>query len=81
MSIVSYIHVCIIDVKERLDFMKSINAVERVIDRGNLYEDVIDKGDIVGECPIDIKFVGEKAVDDGGVRRDMFSAFWETLKG
>ncbi len=62
--------------KERLDFMKSINAVEgqeRVIDRGNLTSLTC-----IGECPIDIKFVGEKA---GGVRRD---AFWEkayTSKG
>ena len=24
-----------------------------------------------------IKFVGEKAVDTGGVCRDMFSAFWD----
>ena len=66
-----------------INYMKSVNAVEgleRIIDRGNVYEDVVDmyrEGEIVGECPINIKFAGEKAVDDGGVHRDMFSAFWE----
>lgn len=69
--------------RERLVYMKSVNAVKgciRVIDRDNLYEDVIDVyrcGDIVGECPIQIKFSGEGALDYGGVQRDMFSAFWE----
>ena len=63
--------------------MRSVNAVKgdvRVIDRDNIYEDVTDMyrcGEIVGECPIDIKFSGERALDYGGVQRDMFSAFWE----
>lgn len=65
--------------------MKSVNAVKgdtRIIDRKNLYEDVIDIyriGEILGECPIDIKFSGEEALDYGGVQRDMFSAFWEVV--
>ena len=29
------------------------------------------------ESRMRIKFVGEKAVDTGGVCRDMFSAFWD----
>ena len=63
--------------------MKSVNAVNgdvHVIDRDNVYEDVTDmyrSGDIVGECPIFIKFSGEEALDYGGVQRDMYSAFWE----
>ena len=36
-------------------------------------------GDIVGECPIHIKFSREEALDYGGVQRDMFSAFWEEV--
>ncbi len=51
----------------------------RIVDRNNIYEDVIDmysEGEIVGEYPLMIKYKGEQAVDQGGVQRDMFSAFW-----
>jgi hypothetical protein len=71
--------------KQRLVYMKSVNALKgstRVIDRDNIYEDVIDmyrSGDIVGECPIHIEFSGEQARDYGGVQRDMFSALWEDV--
>lgn len=71
--------------RKRLEYMKSINAVKgavRVVDRDNVYEDVIDMykcGEIVGECPINIKFSGEDALDYGGVHRDMLSAFWEQV--
>lgn len=37
------------------------------------------EGDIVGECPIHIEFKGEMAIDEGGVHREMFSAFWEKV--
>ena len=39
-------------------YMKSVNAIKgatRIVDRSNVYEDVLDmyrSGDIVGECPI-----------------------------
>ena len=64
-------------------FMQSINAVigsEHFIDRATVYEDVINvyrDDEITKECPIYIEFVGEMAVDYGGVQRDMYSAFWE----
>ena len=68
---------------ERQLHMASVNAIPgnfRTIERSNVYEDVIDvyrEGDIVGEYPIYIEFKGEMAVDEGGVQREMFSAFWE----
>ena len=68
---------------ERFKYMKNINAIDgavRTIDRDNVYEDVKDMysiGEIVGECPINIQFSGEMAIDCGGVQRDMFSEFWE----
>ena len=34
------------------------------------------EGDVVGEYPLFIKYKGEQAVDQGGVQRDMLSAFW-----
>ena len=37
---------------------------------GNLY-------DILKEFPFRIRYEDERAVDTGGVCRDMFSAFWE----
>lgn len=63
--------------------MESINATRgqvRNIGRKTIFEDVVDLysiGEIVGECPIEIKYVTEDAIDDGGVQRDMFSGFWE----
>ena len=38
-----------------------------------LYRD----GEILKQFPIYIEYIGEMAVDYGGVQRDMFSAFWE----
>lgn len=78
----NFIHSFSIGERERLTYMK-LNAVEghtRTVDRDNIYEDVVDmyrSGDIVGECPIHIKYSTEEALDYGGVQRDMFSAFWE----
>lgn len=63
-----------------IKFVKAVEGSTRVIDRDNVYEDVIDLyrcGEIVGECPIHIKYSNEEALDYGGVHRDMFSAFWE----
>ena len=53
--------------------------MHHVVNRENLYEDVIDmyrEGDIVENYPLVVKYKGEKAIDDGGVQRDVFSAFW-----
>ena len=53
--------------------------MHHVVDRENLYEDVIDmyrEGDIVENYPLVVKYKGEKAIDDGGIQQDMFSAFW-----
>lgn len=69
--------------EERMAFMKSINASigpEHFINRATVYEDVINlyqDDKILKECPIYIEFVGEIAVDYGGVQRDMYSGFWE----
>lgn len=52
----------------------------RVVDRSTIFASVIDlysKGDIINECPLQIKFASEMAIDAGGVTREMFSAFWE----
>lgn len=70
-------------VKKRLDFMKLIGAkigIKHTVNRSAIYNDVIKLyqcGDIVNECPIFIAYNSEKAIDDGGVTRDMFSSFWE----
>ena len=67
--------------------MKSVHAKfgeEHTINRDNVYEDVIDlyhDGEIVGECPITIRFQGELGQDLGGVQRDMLSEFWDVAYG
>lgn len=63
--------------------MKSISCAPgtvRTVDRDNVYEDVIEMyrtDDIVAEYPIKIQYSDEQAYDDGGVQRDMYSAFWD----
>ena len=62
--------------------MESVHAVVGVvheIERKNIFEDVVDlyRGEIISEYPIFIEYKGEQGVDDGGLRRDMFTAFWE----
>ena len=54
------------------------------IDRSNIYDDVVNlysknNGTVVNECPFHVQFCNEKAVDIGGVTRDMFSAFFDEL--
>lgn len=64
--------------KDRSQYMKSVNVRRgdlHIIDRDNVYEDVLDLytiGEIIGECPINIKYSGEQAVDDGGVQSQHF---------
>ena len=66
----------------RVTFMESFQSVPyvHVVKRSTLFEDVIRLyGDdsIAVEYPMSIKFIGEQAVDCGGVSRDMVSGFWE----
>lgn len=71
------------DEKKRLDFMKSLGATigaKHTVDRKNIYADVIklyQDAEVIKECPIFIAYRNEKAIDDGGVTRDMLSAFWQ----
>ena len=51
-----------------------------VIDRSNLYNDVLDlfsRDSTIPLYPLSIRFKDERAIDLGGVCRDMFTAFWE----
>jgi len=63
--------------------MYSIGAAlgnTHVVNRGSLFEDVIQlyqQTQIAKEFPIDIEYETEKAVDAGGITRDMYSSFWE----
>lgn len=52
----------------------------RKVKRISVFEDVLEmykKKSIMGEYPIRVAFEGEMAIDQGGVTRDMFSAFWD----
>ena len=71
---------------KRADSIHEVNQCssgdEHTIDCNNVYEDVIDlyrQGEIVGEYPIMIEFLDEIGIDHGGLRRDMFSSFWEKV--
>jgi len=62
------------------DHTNSIDGDEHIIDCNNVFNDAINLykgGEIINECPIFIKFNGEKGIDNGGVQHDMFSSFWE----
>lgn len=51
-----------------------------MINRNQVYAEVMEfyqNGEIVNECPLFMAYHGEKAIDEGGVTRDMFSGFWD----
>ena len=51
-----------------------------LIRRNDLFDDVLtlyESDDVLTEYPLGVRFVGERAVDQGGVLCDMISAFWE----
>ena len=68
---------------ERENFAKdhfTIPDTHRSVRRSHLYDDVLkifSDERIMCEYPLDIKFEDERAVDFGGVSRDMLSGFWE----
>ena len=72
---------------KRVDFMQSLmlkHGTTHMVRRSSVYHDVIKLYDeeltgILEEYPFRTKFVGECAVDIGGVTRDMFSAFFEEV--
>ena len=72
---------------EREDYMVSIGATyggNHVIRRSSVFEDVMQlyqQEQMAKEFPVNIKFESEKAVDVGGVTREMYSAFWEKAYG
>ena len=63
--------------------MLSIGAkagAKHTVQRCSLYDDVMNlyqSGEIIKESPLYTAYDSELAVDEGGVTRDMFSAFWE----
>ena len=65
-----------------LDSLNTKHGLPHLLSRDNLYEDCIELykcklRDIIQEFPFRIAFANEKAVDTGGVARDMFSSYWE----
>lgn len=59
-------------------------GLPHLINRKSIYKDILflyeEKGDeILAEYPFHVRFEGELGVDSGGVSRDMFSAFFESV--
>ena len=75
---------CIVFLAElrRKDFTYSVMhcGSYHVIQRANILQDVLElyrsNQEVVKEYPFQVKFFGEKALDLGGVSKDMFSAFF-----
>ena len=64
------------------DTLTTRHGGPRPVKRERIYEDVIETyqdnlTDLLEEYPFRIRYENERAVDTGGVCRDMFSAFWE----
>ena len=65
-----------------MDALDTHQGYPRAIKRANVYDDVIEMYqenmiNVMQEYPFRIQYQNERAVDTGGVCRDMFSAFWE----
>lgn len=60
--------------------MSATPGIKHTINRNNIFEDVIDlyqtQNQLENEYPLYIEFTGERAIDTGGVTRDMFSGFF-----
>ena len=70
--------------RERLNYIHSIETCQsalHTVKRDDIFNDVIElynsNTSIVKEFPMHVKFDGERAIDAGGVARDMLSMFWE----
>ena len=65
-----------------MDTLDTHQGLPHEVRREHLFEDCVElytkKLDtVLGEFPFRIQYKNERAVDTGGVSRDMFSAFWE----
>ena len=71
--------------QDRAKFIESLSmqhGLTHWVNRSCIYDSVIDlykrqAEQIMGEFPFRVHFRNEKAIDTGGVARDMFSAFYE----
>ncbi len=71
--------------RRRHDFLESIpenSGRTYKVQRTNVFDDVVnlyrrEAASILGETPLQVEYKGERAMDTGGVLRDVFSAFWE----
>ena len=72
-----FFHVCFAEEARRTEFMNSIRTknCNQLVSRANLFDDLDEA--IASEYPMFTKFLGEPAIDCGGVSRDMLSGFWE----
>ena len=65
-----------------MDTLDTHHGLPHCVRREYLFEDVIElyknkREQVLNEFPFQISYDKEKAIDTGGVCRDMFSAFWE----
>lgn len=78
------VHFIVAD-RDRMKFMKSQprkHSAPITVKRRNVFDEVISlyrdqPEQLLGMYPFRVEFVGERAIDAGGVSRDMFSAFYE----
>ena len=70
---------------DREEYMLNQNTrvgVTHTVVRCDIFESVVSLytcQDILNDYPLRIQFQGEKALDYGGVRREMFSSFFEEM--
>ena len=75
-----------IEDEARIKFMQSAGCVANLsthkVNRITLYNDLLalymNCNDLIQEYHLSMEFIGEQAVDLGGVSRDVMSAFWQT---
>ena len=71
---------------KRIQFTEALTSKESdpyVIRRSRVYEDVVSlyrthSAVVLFDKSFSVEYAGEKAIDAGGVTRDVFSAFWES---
>ncbi len=68
--------------RDFLEFLPENSGRTYKVQRVNVFDDVVnlyrkESASILAETPLQVEYEGERAMDTGGVMRDVFPAFWE----
>ena len=78
----SFVHTVTGRRKQFLETLPESNGHIFTVKRSNIFDDIVnlyrkEAANLLAMSPVQLEYEGERALDTGGVMRDVFSAFWE----